>query len=380
MKASRLRNIQDCKATYTPQGLDNIPTQFYYYLTMQENSKSNMSIWWIAGVAAVILLALLFVFNNKSNNSSTSMMSSSMSSAANVQVGGQAMYADQDIISNVSRASNLTTLVAAVKAAGLVETLQGPGPFTVFGPDNNAFANLPAGTVDTLLKPENKAMLTSILTYHVVSGKYNISDLSDGMMLKTVQGGQLLITKKNGKTMINNATVLTGDVNQKNGVAHVINTVLTPVPMVGGAAMYPNRDIVSNVSNAENLTTLVTAVKAAGLVETLQSSGPFTVFGPDNNAFAKLPAGTVESLIKPENKATLTKILTYHVVSGKYTSDMLTDGLVLKTVQGENLTVKRNGTSIMLVDAKGGTSTVSQADIAQSNGVAHVIDTVLMPN
>jgi uncharacterized surface protein with fasciclin (FAS1) repeats len=149
--------------------------------------------------------------------------------------------------------------------------------------------------------------------------------------------------------------------------------------MVGGAAMYPTKDIVSNVVNAPNLTTLVTAVKAAGLVETLQGTGPFTVFGPDNNAFAKLPAGTVETLVKPENKATLTGILTYHVVSGKYDISSLKDGQKLKTVQGEELTIKKSGTTVMVMDASGNTATIITPDVYQSNGVAHVIDTVLMP-
>lgn len=149
--------------------------------------------------------------------------------------------------------------------------------------------------------------------------------------------------------------------------------------MVGGSAMYPSKDIVSNVVNASNLTTLVAAVKAAGLVETLQSDGPFTVFGPDNNAFAKLPAGTVETLVQPENKDTLVKILTYHVVSGKYDSKALVNGQVLTTVQGGKLTVTKANGKVMLTDENGGISTVITADVYQKNGVAHVIDTVLMP-
>ena len=149
--------------------------------------------------------------------------------------------------------------------------------------------------------------------------------------------------------------------------------------MVGGAPMYPSKNIVENAVNSKDHTTLVAAVKAAGLVDTLSGKGPFTVFAPTNAAFAKLPAGTVDTLVKPENKATLTKILTYHVVAGKLNAADLTDGKKLKTVEGEELTVKNAGGKVTLTDAKGGTSTVTIADVNQSNGVIHVVDTVLMP-
>lgn len=149
--------------------------------------------------------------------------------------------------------------------------------------------------------------------------------------------------------------------------------------MVGGAAMFPSKNIVQNAVNSKDHTTLVAAVKAAGLVDTLESKGPFTVFAPTNAAFGKLPAGTVDTLVKPENKATLTKILTYHVVPGRLEASSLTDGKKLKTVEGEELTVKRSGNTVMIVDAKGGSSTVTISNVNQSNGVIHVVDTVLMP-
>jgi uncharacterized surface protein with fasciclin (FAS1) repeats len=149
--------------------------------------------------------------------------------------------------------------------------------------------------------------------------------------------------------------------------------------MVGGAPMYPSKNIVENAVNSKDHTTLVAAVKAAGLVKTLEGKGPFTVFAPTNAAFAKLPAGTVDTLVKPENRATLTKILTYHVVPGRLEASSLTDGKKLKTVEGETLTVKNSGGQVMLVDAKGGMSTVTIPNVNQSNGVIHVVDTVLMP-
>nr|WP_294943087.1 fasciclin domain-containing protein [uncultured Mucilaginibacter sp.] len=157
--------------------------------------------------------------------------------------------------------------------------------------------------------------------------------------------------------------------------------------MVGGAAMYPTKNIVANAVNSKDHTTLVAAVKAAGLVETLQSTGPFTVFAPTNEAFNKLPAGTVETLVKPENKATLTKILTYHVVSGKLSAADLFAKIKagggkaeLNTVSGGILTAMADGKKIYLVDEKGGKSWVTIADVNQSNGVIHVVNTVLMPN
>ena len=149
--------------------------------------------------------------------------------------------------------------------------------------------------------------------------------------------------------------------------------------MVGGAAMFPSKNIVENAVNSKDHTTLVAAVKAAGLVDTLEGKGPFTVFAPTNAAFGKLPAGTVDTLVKPESKATLTKILTYHVVPGKLEASDLTDGKKLKTVEGEELIVKHKDGKVWIVDAKGGTSMVTIANVNQSNGVIHVVDTVLMP-
>lgn len=149
--------------------------------------------------------------------------------------------------------------------------------------------------------------------------------------------------------------------------------------MVGGAMMTPDKDIVANALNSSEHTTLVTAVKAAGLVPTLQGTGPFTVFAPTNAAFDKLPSGTVQTLVEPANKEQLTTILTYHVVPGRYLASDLKDGQKLTTVEGETLTVMKKGSSVMLRDAKGGMATVSIPNVVSSNGVTHVVDTVLMP-
>lgn len=149
--------------------------------------------------------------------------------------------------------------------------------------------------------------------------------------------------------------------------------------MVGGANMVASKDIVDNAAGSADHTTLVAAVKAASLVETLKSAGPFTVFAPTNEAFAKLPAGTVDNLLKPENKATLAKILTYHVVAGAFKSTDLKDGQKLKTVQGEELTIHYKDNKWMVHDAKGGMANITIADVISSNGVTFVIDAVLMP-
>ena len=169
-------------------------------------------------------------------------------------------------------------------------------------------------------------------------------------------------------------------------VSPAISKPMMHYPMVGGAAMYPTKTIVENAVNSKDHTTLVAAVKAAGLVDTLSSPGPFTVFAPTNAAFNRLPAGTVDTLLKPENKGTLTAVLTYHVVAGRVNSGQLIKMInaghgkaVLTTVNGEKLTAKKSGANIVLIDAKGGRATVTQANVMQSNGVIHVIDRVLLP-
>lgn len=156
--------------------------------------------------------------------------------------------------------------------------------------------------------------------------------------------------------------------------------------MVGGAAMFPNKDIIDNAVNSKDHTTLVAAVKAAGLVDTLKSTGPFTVFAPVNDAFAALPAGTVDNLLKPENKATLTKVLTYHVVPGRFNAAELSKQIgmgngraMLKTASGGTLVASISGSDVMITDESGGSAKVTIADVNQSNGVIHVVNKVLLP-
>lgn len=186
-------------------------------------------------VAATCLSAFVFTACNNEAKEDEKMADTAAATTeakpmeeAGVMVGGANMVPSKDIVDNAAASADHTTLVAAVKAAGLVETLKGAGPFTVFAPTNEAFAKLPAGTVDNLLKPEMKGDLTSILTYHVVAGAFKAADLKDGQKIKTVQGAELTVSIKDGKVMIDGATVTIPDVISSNGVTHVIDAVVTP--------------------------------------------------------------------------------------------------------------------------------------------------------
>ena len=325
------------------------------------------------GVAAVLTLAACGSDDNSSSSQTTETTA--------------AVAAEKTIVSVASDNKDFTTLVAAVKAADLVETLSGDGPFTVFAPTNAAFEALPAGTVDELLKPENKEMLAGILTYHVVAGKVMAADLSDGQKVETVQGGTLTVGIDGDKVTLtdeNDATVnvTATDIDAGNGVIHVIDGVVTPKADTaeGDGESAAAGTIVDVASGNPDFSTLVTAVTAAGLGETLSGEGPFTVFAPTNDAFAKLPAGTVDELVKPENKEKLAGILTYHVVAGKVMAADLTDGQEVKTVNGAILTVGVADGKVTLTDAAGNTVNVTTADVAASNGVVHIIDGVLLPS
>lgn len=270
----------------------------------------------------------------------------------------------KDIVDTAVSAGSFETLVAAVKAAGLVETLKGEGPFTVFAPTDQAFADLPEGTIAELLKPENKKQLQDILTYHVVPGKVLAADVVKLSGAKTVQGQHVDIKVKDGKVTIDGAEVLKTDIETSNGVIHVIDKVIMPA----------DKDIVDTAVSAGSFETLVAAVKAAGLVETLKGKGPFTVFAPTDEAFADLPDGVVADLLKPENKEKLVSILTYHVVPGKVLASEVVEMSSVKTVNGKEAAVSVSNGQAMINDAK-----IVATDIEASNGVVHVIDRIIMP-
>ncbi|GJQ35251.1 MAG: hypothetical protein JETCAE01_12610 [Anaerolineaceae bacterium] len=276
-----------------------------------------------------------------------------------------------DIVDTAVADGRFTTLVAAVEAAGLVETLKGEGPFTVFAPTDDAFAALPEGTVESLLLPENKQQLTDILLYHVVSGKVMAADVTGLESAATVLGKDIAIKVDMGNVYINEAKVIITDIETSNGVIHVIDAVLLP-PSDEAA----ESNTIVDVAVADGrFTTLVAAVQAAGLVETLSGEGPFTVFAPTDEAFAALPAGTVESLLLPENKQQLTDILTYHVVSGKVMAADVVNLTSAPTVLGKDITITVKDGKVFLND----TVQVIITDVEASNGVIHVIDAVLLP-
>jgi len=280
--------------------------------------------------------------------------------------------------------------VAAVVAGDLVETLSSPGPFTVFAPTNAAFAALPEGTLASLLQPENKGTLVDILTYHVVSGKVLSTDLGPSQEVATVQGDTLLIKASDGAVTVNGKNVVAADNEATNGVAHIIDGVLlppkpTPAPTLAPTTPAP-KNLVGLAQSVASLSTLVAAVVAGDLVETLSSPGPFTVFAPTNAAFAALSAGFLASLLSPENKGTLVNILKYHVVFGKLVTTDLRPVLLVQTLKfGNSLIINSTDTPLTVIlnlngvpgGARGRAVPVVAADNEATNGVAHIIDGVL---
>ena len=272
-----------------------------------------------------------------------------------------------DIVDTAVADGRFTTLVTAVQAAGLVDALKGEGPFTVFAPTDDAFAALPEGTVESLLKAENLEQLKSILLYHVVEGKVMAADVAGLSLAPTLLGKDLAVKMDMGSVYINEAKVILTDIETSNGVIHVIDSVLLPP-----ADML---DIVDTAVADGRFTTLVAAVQAAGLVDTLKGEGPFTVFAPTDEAFAKLPAGTIDTLLKPGNNEQLKNILLYHVVSGRVMAADVVTLTSADTVLGQPVTIKVQDGKVYLND----NVQVTITDVEASNGVIHVIDTVLLP-
>jgi transforming growth factor-beta-induced protein len=282
--------------------------------------------------------------------------------------------APQTIVDIAVANGSFNTLVAAVQAAGLVDTLTSDGPFTVFAPTDEAFAKLPAGTLDELLA--NPEQLKDILLYHVVPGKVMAADVLtlDGKSADTaLEGKQIAIAIDGDKVILNeSANVVATDVAASNGVIHVIDSVILPPADEAMAEM----DIVDTAVANGSFTTLVAAVQAAGLVDTLKGEGPFTVFAPTDEAFAKLPAGTLDQLLA--NPDELKNILLYHVVPGKVmAADVVgLDGQSADTaLEGKQIAVKIDGDKVLLNDS----AAVVSTDVAASNGVIHVIDSVILP-
>ncbi len=261
--------------------------------------------------------------------------------------------------------------MAALTAGDLVEQLEGPGPFTVFAPTDDAFAKLPPGAIEFLLRPENKQELVKVLTYHVVAGKAltaaDIIAMRPPFKLPMVNGISTNITLYGSSIKINNSTVIQADIMASNGIIHAIDTVLLC------------DNIVDTAASDDRFKTLVIALNAADLVTLLRGNGPFTVFAPTEDAFAKLPPGTIADLLKPENKPKLITILSYHVVSGRAltAADILAMNppFKLEMLNGLATTISQDEFNIKINDAA-----VIQADIIAKNGIIHAIDTVLLPS
>jgi transforming growth factor-beta-induced protein len=266
--------------------------------------------------------------------------------------------AKPDIVDTAVAAGSFNTLVAAVEAAGLADTLKSEGPFTVFAPTDEAFARVPEKTLSALLAdPES---LKAVLLYHVVPGKVMASDVVKLTSAKTALGQTLSISTSGG-VRVGSANVVQTDIETSNGVIHVIDTVLLP-----------KKDIIEVARSAGSFSTLLAAIDAAGLTDALRSDGPFTVFAPTDAAFGKLPEGTIEALLNDRQK--LTSILTYHVVPGKVLAADVVKLSEAETLQGQSVTVSTSS-SVMVDNAH-----VTKTDIMATNGVIHVIDTVILPD
>jgi transforming growth factor-beta-induced protein len=288
-------------------------------------------------------------------------------------MAGSVYAEEQDIVDIAVNDGRFTVLVAALQQAGLVETMQSEGPFTVFAPTDDAFAAL-LGTLDIsaeqlLAQPG----LADVLLYHVISGQVMSTDLSDGMQAATV-GGQNVTISLDGGVFINDSEVIIADIEASNGVIHVIDSVLVPA----GFALELEEeetmpDIVDIAVNDGRFTVLVAALQQAGLVETMQSEGPFTVFAPTDDAFAALLGALDISAEQLLAQPGLADVLLYHVISGQVMSTDLSDGMQAATVGGQNVTISLDG-GVFINDSE-----VIIADIEASNGVIHVIDSVLVP-
>jgi uncharacterized surface protein with fasciclin (FAS1) repeats len=271
---------------------------------------------------------------------------------------------EKNIVDTAVEAGKFKTLAAALGAAGLVDAVKGPGPFTVFAPSDEAFAKLPKGTVETLLKPENKEKLKAILTYHVVPGKVMAKDVLGVKGAKSLNGQRIDVKVDGGKVMVDGAQVVATDIACTNGVIHVIDSVILP----------SEDNIPTVATKAGKFNTLLAAAKAAGLVEALSGDKALTVFAPTDDAFAKLPKDTVATLLKPENKDKLKAILLFHVVEGRVYSE---DALAAKsaaTLQGSKVEITVKDGAAYVNGAK-----ILATDVDASNGVIHIIDSVILP-
>jgi transforming growth factor-beta-induced protein len=266
-----------------------------------------------------------------------------------------------NIVETAQSAGAFNTLLAALDAAGLTETIAEGGPFTVFAPTDDAFADLPAGVIEALLADTD--LLTAVLTYHVVTGAVGSSAVVGLSSVSTLNGATVAVSVQGGEVFLNDSRVVTPDVEADNGVIHVIDRVLIP-----GVVL----DLLQTAERAGGFSTLLAAVDAAGLAGVLRGDGPFTIFAPTDAAFAQIPTADLEALLA--NPEALAAILTYHVVAGELFSGAVVAESTLSTVNGASLQVTVNGGAVKINDAN-----IVAVDVQATNGVIHVIDAVLLP-
>jgi transforming growth factor-beta-induced protein len=368
-------------------------------VSVNDDRKKKGAIWLIpAAILGAVLLGFGLTKCNKDDKAadtvaettaaiasdSTAAMATDSTAAMTTETSVAAAPAAASVVDVAFGDSQFSKLSAAIGAAGLTDTLKGAGPFTVLAPTDTAFNNLPAGILDKLLLPANKDVLAKILSFHVISGKVMSTDIVTGPV-KSIEGTDLNFTSADGKVSVNGANVITADVAAGNGVVHAIDAVMVPASVDltklvadGAAAATPDAgaaagDIVAVAAANGSFGTLVKAVEAAGLVDTLKGPGPFTVFAPTDEAFAKVDPAVLAKLLLPENKAALAKVLTYHVVAGKVMAADVKTGEVA-TVEGSKAALVADAGKVTIDGAN-----VVTADVAASNGVIHVIDAVILP-
>lgn len=269
------------------------------------------------------------------------------------------------IVDVAAKAGAFKTLLAAAKAAGLAPALSGKGPFTIFAPTDKAFGKIPAAKIKELLRPENRATLQAILKFHVVPAKAKLADVINGPAFSTLNGQKLKVCVKGAQVNVGKAKILTPNINASNGVIHVIDTVLIP----------ETRNIVGVAASTGKFKTLLVAAKAAGLVGVLTGDKPFTVFAPTDEAFAKLPKGLVATLLQPENKNALIRVLTHHVVPGRVDAATAVKAGAAKSAAGTQLRFALKNGHLQVNGVQ-----IAATDINASNGTIHVVSQVLVPS
>lgn len=290
------------------------------------------------------------------------LMSSAAAAEANPESNSPAA-ADGTIVQVAQRAGSFTTLLAAAQAAGLADDLAGPGPFTVFAPTDEAFAALGQRTINDLLKPENRDRLADILKFHVVPGRVSAAQAFAVRSAPTLNGQRVEVRTASGQLQVDHVEVIANDIPATNGLIHVVGKVLTP----------ETRSIVE-IARAHSGSTLVKAVQAAGLAETLTTGGPFTILMPTDAAFAALPKPVLAALLKPENREQLAAILKLHVLSGRIYADQALAAGSAPTLNGQSVTF-----AIAAGRLKVGNANVIARDTEAANAVIHTIDRVLLP-